>query len=183
MTAPRFVLGGRPPATAPSGPGGAPPRLNLHDPKVQIGGAAVLGVLGYALYKRRQAAAATGSSAATGVDPSASGSSYGTTGTGPYNSTASDVYNAIEPLFEQLAGVAPQQQQLLSSILAQLQNGQTGTTSGDTGTFTPPVNPPVHVTGAPWGSPTASHFFPGRGQVTKTAVPASTVHSAGGWGT
>jgi len=175
MTQPRFVnLNGPRPAAGSPSPGGKP-RLNLHDPRVQVGGAAVVVVVGYALYKRKQNAAAATATGAAQTDPNAS---TGTTATGPYNSTASDVYNAIEPLFEQLAGVAPQQQALLSSILTQLQNGQTGTTSGETA----PVTPPVRVTGAPWGSPTAtsSHFFAGSGQ--QSHVPASTVHAAGGWG-
>lgn len=181
MTSPRFVNLNGPRPAAGSPPRAGAPRLNLHDPRVQVGGAAVVVVLGYALYKRKQAAAAAGATGATGVDPSATTS--GTTATGPYDSTASDVYNAIEPLFEQLAGVAPQQQALLSQILTQLQNGQTGTTSGETSPPTPPVVPPVHVSpGAPWGSPTStsSHWFPGGPKTS--SVPASTVHASGPWG-
>lgn len=179
MTSPRFVnLNGPRPAASGAPSSGSGGRLNLHDPKVQVGGAAVAGVLLFALYKRKQAAAATGSTAATGVDPSAA-STYGTTATGPYNSTASDVYNAIEPLFEQLAGVGPQQQALLSQILTNLQNGQTGTTSGDTGTFTPPAHAPA---GNSWGGPSPTHFFPGGPRTAGGAVPTQVLHSAGSWG-
>jgi len=83
---PTEPVGPRPPG--PTGPTGGSSLAGLaRNRKVLIGGAAVIGVAGFALYRSHKTAAAGSSSAPAGTDPAASSTGY----QGSVDTTGTDV--------------------------------------------------------------------------------------------
>lgn len=132
-----------------------------------FGAAAVLGLRARA---KGTTAAASGATTTPGATSTYAGSAGGATA---YDSTANDVYNAIEPQIEALA-----------SQLNVLQAGPTSDSTTTTPVTTPPtptsavaVAAPVHVApGTVWGG-TGLHY----GQAAPAPTPTSTTHYTGKW--
>lgn len=133
MTEPMRVF----PPAAP-GKGAQPPAAGkkgmaafLKSRNGKIGAGVAAAVVVFALYKRHQAAAATGTAATTGTagTPTAGGTTADTTG--------SDLFNALEPIIENLsgfdAGAAINKSNAdQTAALTQLFNGAQGTNTGTT---------------------------------------------------
>lgn len=130
-----------------------------------FGGAALLGL------RARSKAASSSASVGSGNAGAATDATYAGAAGSYYDSTANDVYNAIEPQIAALAAQLNAQQQPATDPVA-TPPGPTngiGTTAG-------------HVpTGTVWGVTGTGHAgFPAPTTVTK---PTPVTHASGGWGT
>jgi hypothetical protein len=83
--------------------------------KVPILATAAAGVTGFALYKRHQGASSTAAGAGDS-SASAGGQTAGMTGGGAYDSSASDLYGAIQPQLESLGNQVTSLQDKLNSV-------------------------------------------------------------------
>jgi hypothetical protein len=83
--------------------------------KVPILATAAAGVTGFALYKRHQGASSTAAGAGDS-SASAGGQTAGMTGGGAYDSSASDLYGAIQPQLESLGTQVTNLQDKLNSV-------------------------------------------------------------------
>lgn len=131
-----------------------------------FGGAAILG-----LKARSKAQSATGSTGAGNTGAAAGDTTYSGAGGAYYDSTANDVYNAIEPQ--------------ISALASQLDTLSQTPTVTDPVTTPPAPTPTIgatagHVpTGTVWGVTGSGHA----GMPAPTTVTTTSTHTSGSWGT